>query len=295
MTPRPKVKVCTKLKQRPLEPFNMPTLSSLLSSLKLEQYEKVFADNDLSLTSLLKMISTEEKWGPRIAEFGVKRGHAAKILRELRKYEPQWKKDAAEQKEFILGRRAIVRTVGTKSQPCWYEGRLVEVKNLDKSPGKRLWELTIHYPLCVPHPKIGKFRLEDEGKEFMFVAEPMELKMAKGARVISCFEDKQVASSWAWYEGDVLEWDGTKATVLYTDGCKWNHDYPPCDIDMLDIEQSETVLSTASVRELCKTTHTLPLLVIKSPLGPEEKGGNQEEKGENQKVEKKNEKSKKVD
>mmetsp|Transcript_27397 Transcript_27397/g.44077 ORF Transcript_27397/g.44077 Transcript_27397/m.44077 type:complete len:86 (+) Transcript_27397:788-1045(+) len=79
------------------------------------------------------------------------------------------------------------------------------------------------------------------------------------------------------YEGDVLEWDGKTARVRYTDGIEWEHPYP-LQLEMLDIEKSEEVLSTKIVTDLGnEEASILPLLVIQSPLLASSKGSNQGE------------------
>jgi len=271
------VRICKKRKLKSYEPLDLPKLDAVLSELKLQRYNEVFEKHNLSVTSLMEMLATEEEWTAQILGLGVKKGHAVRLRREIRKYELCWRKDAEVQKRFVLGRRALVRTSGYEGYECWHEGRLVEVKRVDNADGESTWELGIQHPLCVSNPAIIKFLLEDEGEKFSLPAEPLELGMAKGARVISCFSDESVSGGWAWYEGDVLEWDGKTARVRYTDGIEWEHPYP-LQLEMLDIEKSEEVLSTKIVTDLGnEEASILPLLVIQSPLLASSKGSNQGE------------------
>jgi len=122
------------------------------------------------------------------------------------------KRDAP--KEMKIGMRVLVRSSGMNSRPCLMEGRLKELK--ERRDGR--WQLTVYAPLANPKPHT--FMYSENPSSYVVPPDP-ELKMEVGVRVVGCFGDGEAEGKWAWYEGDVTAWDGTTATVEYTDSTIW--------------------------------------------------------------------------
>jgi len=156
-------------------------------------------------------------------------------------------------KELKTESRILVRSSGMNNGPCLLEGRIKEIK--ERVDGR--WQLAVDAPLVEPRRRILIYK-PNSGD---YVLPPGdEAKMEVGARVVGCFGDREAEGGWAWYEGDVTDWDGKNATVEYTDGTVWTTAYPSRR-EMLNIEDSEKLLTTNSVRSL--NPARMPLLVLK--------------------------------
>lgn len=158
--------------------------------------------------------------------------------------------------ELKVGMRILVRSRGTQKKACLMEGRLVEVK---RAPSGN-WTLRVEAPLGAA--ATYRFRYSGHPEDYLIIPPPEETPMQVGTRVVSCFGDGAIRSGWAWYEGDVMAWDGKQATVRYSDGTCWTTSYPQAE-HLLDIKDSESLLTREFVSGL--NPGEAPIIPIYSP------------------------------
>lgn len=197
---------------------------------------------------------------------------------------------------LCVGARALIRSFGTNNEPCLLESRIVRVWSVVEKGGRgagsgspdgkasagpsvtpreetpsgkeKCWKFTVS---SIPSKERRTYTFSENPTDYVIPpVGPHALDMCVGATVVGVFHDASTVGLWAWYEGEVLAWDGKSARVKYRDGVTHESNFPGSNAGLLDITKSETLLKSETIKAL--DPEHIPLIVLRGPTEAPPKG-----------------------